>query len=162
MKAPEEATTAERPKAPNEASLEFLPNGGLLHLRFGDTPCAVFLPQRRADLVAALLSPLNGVAAGAWVDDEVLMRRVWSREGASRVQLNVLVHRVRESLTQAGVNGPALIQRVPGGGAVRFQLAAGARCPCADREVVSQRGPPWPLRRSPGAVAQYLQSAVEM
>jgi len=127
VKVPEEATTVERPRAPTEAVLEFVPNGALLRMKVSGAPCTVFLAQRRADLVAALLSPARGTEAGAWVEDEVLMRRVWGREGASRVQLNVLLHRVRESLTHAGLNGAVLVQRAPGGGAVRFRLADGAR-----------------------------------
>jgi len=49
------------------------------------------------------------------------------RSGATRVPLNVLLHRVRGSLTQAGLSGPALVQRAPGGGAVRLRLAGGSR-----------------------------------
>jgi DNA-binding winged helix-turn-helix (wHTH) protein len=61
------------------------------------------------------------------VDDDTLVTRVWGRDGASRTQVNVLIHRARQSLTVAGLNGPALLERAPGGGATRFRIAPGAR-----------------------------------
>jgi DNA-binding winged helix-turn-helix (wHTH) protein len=87
----------------------------------------IFLPQKRGDLVAALLRRSGGVVPGDWVDDDVLVSRVWGSEGASRTQINVLIHRARQSLTEAGLNGPSLLERAPGGGATRFRLAAGAQ-----------------------------------
>lgn len=108
--------------APTAASLELMPNGALLTLTT-EKVHAVWLPQRRGDLVAALLLPPNGLAPGAWVPDEVLIPRVWGTEQASRTQLNTLIHRTRVSLGEAGLNGPAIVERAQGGGATRFRLS---------------------------------------
>jgi hypothetical protein len=117
--------TADEPMAPVGVVLEFVPNGALLHIKLKDDH-TVFLAQKRGDLVAALLNGGPGARAGEWMGDETLMARVWGHQGASRTQLNVLVHRVRQSLTEAGLSGPALLQRAPGGGATRFLVASNA------------------------------------
>jgi len=84
----------------------------------------VFLPSKRADLLAALLAPMHGQRAGDWISDEVLSERIWGNQQGSRTQLNTLIHRARASLSEAGVDGPALIERAPGGGATRLVLDA--------------------------------------
>jgi hypothetical protein len=111
---------------PSEVTLEFLPSGGILRLRAGEQH-AVFLADRRCDLIAALLKPPDGIKPDEFVPDELLIPRIWGAEGASRTQLNTLIHRVRKTLTRAGLNGPRLLERAPGGGATRFLLAASAR-----------------------------------
>jgi hypothetical protein len=120
------AATAERLVLPTEVHLELVPHGAVVRLR-STAQYTAFLPQRRGELVAALLRPSGGIAAGEWVDDDTLVTRVWGRDGASRTQVNVLIHRARQSLTVAGLNGPALLERAPGGGATRFRIAPGAR-----------------------------------
>lgn len=111
--------------APTVASLELMPNGALLKLTL-DREHAVWLPHKRGDLLAALLSPPTGVKAGDWVPDELLLPRVWGTEPATRVQLNTLIHRARVTLSAAGLNGPSLIERAPGGGSTRVRLAKDA------------------------------------
>ncbi len=117
------ATTAQDTSDPLPAwaTLEFMPNGGLLRVRL-QAEYAVFLAGRRCDLVAALLRPPGG-EAGAFVADHVLIPRIWGSEGATRAQLNTLIFRTRQTLTAAGLNGALLLGRAPGGGAVRFLLA---------------------------------------
>ncbi len=122
----EAAVTVERTHFPTEVILEFVPRGALLRVKLAEHHTA-FLPQRRGELVAALLRPGAAPTAGEWIDDDTLVSRVWGREGASRTQLNVLIHRARQSLTQAGLNGPALVERAPGGGGTRFRIADGAQ-----------------------------------
>ncbi|NUO49630.1 MAG: FHA domain-containing protein [Polyangiaceae bacterium] len=118
------------PSAPAEAPLptavafERVPNGALLRVT-GASERTAFLPSKRADLVAALLHPTTG-AAGEWIEDDVLCASVWGDEGGTRVQLNTLLHRTRASLTEAGLDGARLLERAPGGGAVRFLLAPNA------------------------------------
>ncbi len=97
----EARTTLEEAPFPQKVVLEFVPNGAILRVR-GAAERVAWLPNRRGDLVALLLQPPSGLAAGEWVPDEVLMRRVWGAASAGRVQLNVLVHRTRLSLTEAG------------------------------------------------------------
>lgn len=118
-------TTIENVFAPLRVKLEFLPNGGLLTVTLQREQTA-WLADKRCDLVAALLRPGGEFSAGEFVPDDVLVRLVWGTEAANRAQLNTLIHRARKSLTLAGLNGPALIQRAPGGGATRFPLAVGA------------------------------------
>lgn len=111
------------------ARLEFLPRGGRLQVELatGDVH-AVYLPDRRCDLIAILLQPPEPYAAGDFVDDEVVLGRVWSRAAAAgRTNLNVLLHRVRRDLDRAGLDGARLIERSAGGGATRFAIPAGAR-----------------------------------
>ena len=120
-----DTATAEGSPLARAADLEFMPNGGLLHLTL-DKEHAIWLPHRRADLVAVLLSPPVGYGAGGWVPDDVLIPRVWVAAGAGRVQLNTLIHRTRLSFSEAGLPGPTMVERIPGGGATRFPLAQGA------------------------------------
>lgn len=113
---------------PTEASLHFQARGGLLQLGFPDGPVTVYLPDRRCDLVAALLSPPGGVLAGEFVPDELLAPRIWpGRPGKGRTDVNSLISRTRRTLVDAGVDGPALLERGPGGGESRLVLAPGAR-----------------------------------
>ena len=120
-------STIRRPdQLPTEASLEFVPNGGLLRLRL-TAEHSVFLADRRCDLVATLLQPPQGIAAGSFVPDDVAMQRIWGAAGGSRTQLNTLVHRVRKTLVRAGLNGATLIERAAGGRATRFTLAPWAQ-----------------------------------
>jgi hypothetical protein len=121
----EALSTADLRGFPTDVALELLPNGAILRVRLGDD-FTVFLPRLRADLVATLLRPPFG-KPGDWIDDTALIARVWGREAASRSQLNVLIHRTRQLLTIAGLDGPALLERAPGGGSTRLRLASGAR-----------------------------------
>ncbi len=117
--------TADYNPAPSHAAIELMPNGALLRLTL-DREHRVWLPQKRGDLVAALLSPLAGVRPGDWVSDDLLVQRVWGSESVTRTQLNTLIHRTRMSLSGAGLNGPSLLERAPGGGATRLRLAKDA------------------------------------
>jgi hypothetical protein len=112
------AETADRPLRPESIDLERTLGGGVLHVLI-DEERRAWLPRKRAELVAALLAPPDG-APGAWIDDDLLMSLVWGATGATRTQLNTLIHRTRVSLSEAGLDGPALIERAPGGGATRF------------------------------------------
>jgi hypothetical protein len=118
-------TTIEGVLAPTRVRLEFLPNGGLLSVLL-DREYTAWLADKRCDLVAALLRPSGDFSAGEFVPDDVLVRLIWGTDAATRAQLNTLIHRARKSLTLAGLNGPALIQRAPGGGATRFAMAQSA------------------------------------
>jgi hypothetical protein len=120
-----EATTIGERARPARVRLELLPNGGLLTVEHGVTR-AVWLADRRCDLVAALLRPPSGIRAGELVPDDKLLRLVWPNDAPTRVDLNTLIYRVRQTLTRAGLDGAALIQRPPSGGGARFVLAEGA------------------------------------
>lgn len=112
---------ATRAPRPTQVRLEFAPRGGVLRVRLREEH-VVFLPDRRCDLVAVLLQPPDGVA-GDLVPDDALVPRVWGADGATRTQLNTLIHRVRKTLTAAGLDGAALIERARRGGATRFVVA---------------------------------------
>ena len=120
------AATADLGGLPTELSVELMPNGALFKLRV-NREYAVWLPRKRGDLVAALLSPPGGLKAGDWIPDELLIPRVWGGESASREQLNTLIHRARLTLAAAGLPGSGLIERAPGGKSTRLQIARGAR-----------------------------------
>lgn len=121
----DEKATLDVESSPTEAHLELLPHGGLLKLRLDRLHC-VWLPQRRGDLMAALLAPARGRSAGDWIPDEALISHVWGTEPATRMQLNTLVHRLRLTLSAAGLNGAKLIERAPTGGSTRVRLARNA------------------------------------
>jgi hypothetical protein len=121
----DEKATLDLDPSPTEAHLELMPNGGLLKLRLDRLHC-VWLPQKRGDLLAALLSQSGSHAAGDWVPDDVLIPRVWGAEPITRAQVNTLIHRTRLTLSAAGLHGSKLIERAPGGGSTRIRLARGA------------------------------------
>jgi len=117
---------------PTEVQLHFHARGGLLALTFPDTPKdeqpSVPLPDRRCDLIATLLKPPGGLKAGEYVSDEVLAPRVWpGQPGKGRTDINLLLHRTRKSLLEAGVDGPALLERAKGGGETRIVVAKRAK-----------------------------------
>lgn len=119
-------TTIDSPALlPSQVELELVPNGGVARFVV-DREIAVWLPQRRCDLVATLLKPPQGLRAGDFVDDAVLISRVWGSEPADRSQLNTLIHRTRFTLSEAGLSGSRIIERAQGGGATRLQLREGA------------------------------------
>lgn len=109
------------PELPVSARLQFLPRGGRLTLGFGAREQAVWLADRRCDLVAALLKPPSPYRHGEPVPDEVLLPRVWPGGEGGRTELNTLVFRARKDLVKADLDGGTLIERSPG--AVRFRLA---------------------------------------
>ncbi len=109
------------------AELEFLPRGGRLHLTVGSEVCSVYLADRRCNLIAVLLQPPDPHAPGDYIEDDVVIARVWGKSGATRTNLNVLLHRVRKDLDRAGLDGAAMIERREGGGATRFTLGEGAK-----------------------------------
>lgn len=113
---------------PTSARFEFLPNGGRLHLHFGpDAEVVVELSELRARLVASLLDPPGEYQAGDFLPDEVLIPSIWSRGSSrGRTDLNLLVHRTRKNLLDAGINPVAVLVRARKGGATSFRLAPGA------------------------------------
>lgn len=113
----------DEPALPSQVLLEFLPRGGRLNLTMEGTTITAYLPEKRCDLVAVLLSPPAPYHAGELVPDELVLPRVWRRRDCSRTDLNVLLHRLRRDLLRAGVNGCRVVLRAPGGGATRFALA---------------------------------------
>jgi len=125
------ASTASGPAAsetgPSEIHLEFLTRGGRLTVGSRGLHRAVYLPERRCDLVAALLQPPTPFAPGDFIPDEVILPRIWPGRPMSRVDLNVLIHRARHDLVRAELDGAALLDRAEGGSATRFRMARDAR-----------------------------------
>lgn len=113
--------------APTEVRLEFLARGGRLTVGWRGLHRTVYLPERRCDLVAALLQPPPPFAPGEFVSDEVILPRIWPGRSMTRVDLNVLIHRARHDLVRAELDGAALLDRAEGGNATRFRIARGAR-----------------------------------
>jgi len=117
----------ERTELPTRVSIEVLPRGGRVVFTLKGGEHAVFLHDRRLDLIVALLKPPEGYRAGDYIPDEVVTSIVWPRKaGASREDINVLIARCRRDLVEAGLAGPRLVQRAPTGGATRFALAPNA------------------------------------
>lgn len=113
------------PELPVRVRLLFLPKGGHLTLGFARQETTVWLPDRRCDLVAALLKPPAPYVPGEALSDEALIPRVWPGGGAGRTELNTLIFRARKDLVKADLDGGSLIERSPG--AVRFRLAERAQ-----------------------------------
>lgn len=107
-------------------TLTFLPRGGRVEMRVEKRTVTVYLAERRCNLIAALLQPPSDFAPGDFIDDEVVIPRVWPNQSKSRTDLNTLLHRVRKDLIAAGVDGAGLVERAEGGGATRFRLGKDA------------------------------------
>jgi hypothetical protein len=112
---------------PTHVAIEMLPRGGRVVLQTAEGERAVFLADKRLELVIALLRPPQGFQPGEFIPDEVVGSIVWPRNpGASRTEINVLIGRCRRDLVEAGLAGARLLQRSPGGGGTKFALAPGA------------------------------------
>jgi len=112
---------------PRRVVVEMLPRGGRVVFTVNDGDRAVFLSDRRLDLLIALLRPPDGHAAGDFVSDDAVRQIVWPRNpGVTRPEINMLISRCRRDLVEAGLAGGRLIERAPGGGATRLLLAPGA------------------------------------
>jgi hypothetical protein len=126
---PRDATTAVAGinDLPSQVSIEMLPRGGRVVLQTAEGERAVFLADKRLDLIIALLRPPSGFAPGDFIPDDVVRPIVWPRNpGVTRPEINVLISRCRRDLVEAGLAGARLLQRSPGGGGTRFALAPGA------------------------------------
>jgi hypothetical protein len=124
-----DATTAVAGLAdlPTKVVVEMLPRGGRVVFTVGDGERAVYFADRGLDLVAALLRPPTGYVAGDFVPDDVIRPIVWPRSATvSRPEINMLISRCRRVLVEAGLSGPRLLVRAPGGGATKLALAPGA------------------------------------
>jgi hypothetical protein len=112
---------------PTKIAIEMLPRGGRVVFSIGEGERPVYLADRQLDLVIALLRPPDPFRAGELVPDDVLAKIVWPRNpGVSRTEINVLISRCRKSLLDAGLAGPRLVVRAPGGGGTRLAIANGA------------------------------------
>ncbi len=112
---------------PARISIEMLPRGGRIVFAIGGRDHAVYLADRRFDLMVALLRPPPGYAAGDFIPDDAVRAVVWPRKpGVSRPEINMLISRCRRDLVDAGLAGPRLVERAPGGGGTRIRLAPGA------------------------------------
>jgi hypothetical protein len=112
---------------PSRVLVEMLPRGGRVVFATAGGDRAVFLADRRLDLVIALLRPPDGFAAGDFIPDDAVRSIVWPRNpGVTRPEINVLISRCRRDLIEAGLAGARLIERAPGGGGTRLALAPGA------------------------------------
>jgi len=127
----DEDSTQLRPRSPHptEVLFEFLPNGGRIHLAFADgDSMTVSLPELRARLLATLLSPPGAYEPGEFLPDDTLLSSIWpGNNSRGRTDLNVLIHRTRKSLMNAGVNPAAVLARARQGRATCFKLAPGAK-----------------------------------
>lgn len=119
-------TTAVGPTGdlPARVSIEMLPRGGRVVFEVAGRGCAVYLADRRFDLIVALLRPPAGYAPGDFIPDDTVRAVVWPRKpSVSRPEINMLISRCRRDLVGAGLAGPRLVERAPGGGGTRIQLA---------------------------------------
>lgn len=111
---------------PSRIVVEMLPRGGRVVFSLPEGDRTVYLADRRLDLITALVRPPSGYKPGDFVPDEVLRSIVWPRNpGVLRSEINVHITRCRKDLLAAGIAGPRLLQRSPGGGATRLALALG-------------------------------------
>lgn len=123
------ATTAIGPAdiLPQKVLIEMLARGGRVVFTLADGDRAVYLADRRLDLMIALLQPPQGYQPGGFIPDDVVRTIVWPRNPAvTRPEINMLISRCRKDLIEAGLAGARLLERSPGGGATRLQLAPSA------------------------------------
>lgn len=112
---------------PRRVVIEMLARGGRVIFSLNDGDRAVYLADRRLDLLIALLQPPQGFAPGEFIPDDVVRAVVWPRNpGVTRPEINMLISRCRRDLVEAGLAGGRLLERAPGGGATRLTLAPGA------------------------------------
>jgi hypothetical protein len=112
---------------PTKVAIEMLPRGGRVVFSLPEGDRAVYLADRRLDLMVALVQPPDGYRGGELIPDDVVRSVVWPRKaGVSRPEINMLISRLRRDLLDIGLAGPRLLERAPGGGATRFVLAPGA------------------------------------
>jgi hypothetical protein len=112
---------------PRRVTVEMLPRGGRVVFSMGELQLPVYLADRQLDLVTALLRPPRGFSPGDFIPDEVVGGMVWPRKAdVTRPEINMLISRCRRTLVEAGLAGPRLIERAPGGGGTRLTLAPGA------------------------------------
>jgi FHA domain len=124
---PDATTAVHGAELPSRVEIEMLPRGGRVVFTTAAGPRAVYLADRRFDLVVALARPPGEHAAGDFVSDDVLRGVVWPRKpSVSRPEINMLISRCRRDLVEAGLAGPRLIERAPGGGGTRLAIARGA------------------------------------
>lgn len=110
---------------PDRVEVHVLPRGGRLSLTYGGVEKSLLVSERRLELLSVLLAPPSPHRAGDFVPDAVILARVWPRsDRADLSDLNALVHRLRRDLIKAGIDGPALVIRIPGGGGTRFVVGA--------------------------------------
>jgi hypothetical protein len=113
---------------PSRIVVEMLPRGGRVVFTMPTGDHEVYLADRRLDLIVALVRPPDGFAPGDFIPDDVLRRVVWPRNpNVIRSEINVHITRCRKDLLAAGLAGPRLLQRAPGGGATRLALAPACR-----------------------------------
>jgi hypothetical protein len=111
---------------PSRVVVEMLPRGGRVVFTLPSGERAVYLADRRLDLIAALVQPPAGYQPGDFIPDDVLRPVVWPRNpNVIRSEINVHITRCRKDLLAAGLAGPRLLQRSPGGGATRLALSPG-------------------------------------
>jgi FHA domain len=111
---------------PSRVTVEMLSRGGRIVFSLPMGERTVYLADRRFDLIAALVRPPPGYAPGEFIPDDVLRPIVWPRNpNVDRSDINVHITRCRKDLLAAGLSGPRLLQRAPGGGATRLALAPG-------------------------------------
>ena len=109
---------------PSKVLIEMLARGGRVVFTLADGDRAVYLADRRLDLMIALLQPPEGYQPGAFIPDDVVRAIVWPRNPAvTRPEINMLISRCRKDLIEAGLAGNRLIERSQGGGATRLTLA---------------------------------------
>ncbi|HEY5924641.1 MAG TPA: FHA domain-containing protein [Kofleriaceae bacterium] len=118
--------TGDAHSLPSRVVIEMLPRGGRVVFSMPSGDHTVYLADRRLDLIAALVRPPSGYVAGDFIPDDVLRPIVWPRNpNVIRSEINVHLTRCRKDLLAAGLAGPRLLQRSPGGGATRLALAPG-------------------------------------
>jgi hypothetical protein len=124
---PEDTTALRGAELPTRVIIEMLPRGGRVVFSVGGGERAVYLADRRFDLVIALARPPGGHRAGEFIADDVLRSVVWPRKpSVTRPEINMLISRCRRDLVEAGLAGPLLLERAPGGGGTRLVLAPDA------------------------------------
>lgn len=122
----EAATTITASDLPHAVDVAFLARGGRLRVGVGRDERVLWVPERRFALLVSLLGPPPPLRAGDDVPDEIVLPLVWPRQPhKSRVDLNVLVARLRRDL-EGGGGSSTWLARAEGGGGTRFRLAPGA------------------------------------
>lgn len=118
-----EASTRSVLTLPDRIEILIYPRKAEVVVGYGAFTRNLVISERRVELLCALVAPPAPHVPGGFVADGDLISKVWpGSDRANQGDLNALVHRLRRDFVKAGLDGPALITRLPGGGGTRFSL----------------------------------------
>lgn len=112
-----------REPPPTRIELDTMRSGARLTLKYPDLTLVLSVPELAARLLLVLLRPPPGFQPGDLIPDNLVMDQVWPHSPRrDAAHLERLLARVRQELSDRGVNPLRLLGRQPSAGALRVIL----------------------------------------